>query len=263
MAHAAQDQAAASGGVGLGDYQIHPEHPLPNLSAGRNAAYRATSRERPDGAFFALVCDPASLPRIDVLPAVRKAASATLVTPLDWQVIDWPPSGRCNLTVVFERPGDGRFVGSIGESFAPLGEDAVTRDYLQPLASALRALATAGIVHGAVNPTNIMFRESPLRPALLAEFVRNAHAASHTATRPFWFAGRSYCVPRALAYALAGNVEPAAPAVRGSDFEIWAQRAMGDEIGMILIKAAQSETDDGGSADQRAAALVSRICIAL
>src|SRR5260221_14231922 len=45
------------------------------------------------------------------------------------------------------------------------------------MASALRALATAGIVHGAVNPTNIMFRESPRRRVMLGECVSNATAA--------------------------------------------------------------------------------------
>jgi hypothetical protein len=62
MATAAYDRAAASGGVGLGDYLIYPEQPLPALSVGSNMAYRAISRERPERACFALVCDPASLP---------------------------------------------------------------------------------------------------------------------------------------------------------------------------------------------------------
>lgn len=376
MAHAAQGQAAASGGVGLGDFQIYPGQPLPSLSVGRNAAYRATSSERPDDAFFALVCDPVSLPRIDALPAVRKVASPMLVTPLDWQVIEWPPSGRCNLAIVFEAPDDGRHVASLDERFTPLGEDAVVRDYLQPMASALRALATAGIVHGAVNPTNIMFRESPRRRVILGECVSSATAMrqpatflpieaalaapvargqglladdifalgvtaaclllggnpaagtaddemmrarievgsygaiianrrvpagmieflrglladdpklrwsigeieewlasrrfvlrqgspARRATRPFSFAGRSYFIPRALSYAFAGNIERAGPAVRSSDFEIWALRAIGDETGTSLIKAAQSQSEDGGSAEQRDAALVSRICTAL
>jgi hypothetical protein len=38
---------------------------------------------RPERAYFALVCDPASLPRLDEMEALRKLASPTLSTPLD------------------------------------------------------------------------------------------------------------------------------------------------------------------------------------
>lgn len=177
MASAADDPAAASGGVSLGDYQLHPEHPLPGLSVGNNVAYRATSRERPERAFFALVCDPAALPRIEVMPAVRKIAGAPLLTPLEWQVIDWPPSGRRNVAIVFDRPADGRFVASLGETVTPLGDEAIIRDYLMPIVAALRALNIAGVVHGAINPTNLLFREAPRRRVVLGECVSTAPAA--------------------------------------------------------------------------------------
>jgi eukaryotic-like serine/threonine-protein kinase len=181
MASAAHDLAAASGGVGLGDYELFPEHPLPGLSVGNNAAYRATSRERPEHAYFALVCDPAALPRIEVMAALRKIAGTPLLTPLEWQIIDWPPSARRNVAIVFERPEDGRFVASLGETVAPLGDEAVIRDYLIPIVSALRALSIAGIVHGALNPTNLLFREAPRRRVVLGECVSTAAAARQPA----------------------------------------------------------------------------------
>ena len=376
MADAANDLAAAPGGVGLGDYQIYPEQPLPGLSAGNNVAYRARSRARPEHAFFALVCDPAALPRIEIMSAVRKIASATLLTPLEWQVIDWPPGDRRNLAIVFDKPEDGRLVASLGETIAPLGDDAVIRDYLVPIVATLRALVGAGIVHGAINPTNILFREALRRRVVLGECVSTAAAARQPtaflpieaalaapaargrgqladdvfalgvttaflvlggnpvaglaedalmraridvgsygaiiadrripvgmvellrglladdpklrwslaeidewlvsrrfvlrqgvamrrATRPFEFDGRPYVVPRALSYAFAGNVDAAAQAVKSRDFEIWAHRALGDEVGITLVKAAQHESAAAGPAEHRDAALVSRICIAL
>jgi eukaryotic-like serine/threonine-protein kinase len=376
MANAAYDESAASGGVGLGDYLIYPEQPLPALSVGRNLAYRAVSRERPEQGYFALVCDPAALPRLDAMEAIRKVASPTLLTPLDWQVIDWPPSGRCNVMIVFDKPEDGRFVASLGETLPPLGEEVVIRDYLQPMVAALQALATAGLVHGAVNPTNILFRAAPRRSAVLGECVSMATAsrqptyflpieaalaapagrgrgqpaddifalgvtaaflllgrspvaglveddllrartdvgsygaiiadwripvgmidlmrglladdaklrwslgeieewlvsrrfvprqgtALRRATRPFEFEGNSYLVPRALSYAFAKDVDAASKAVRSKDFENWAQRALGDETGIALIKNAQAESAAGKPSDQRDAAFVSRVCIAL
>src|SRR5882672_793631 len=101
MTNAALDQAAASGGVGLGDYLIDPEQPLPALSVGRNMAYRAVSRGRSEQGYFALVCDPTAQPRLDAMEAIRKVASPTLLTPLEWRTIDWPPSGRRNVAIVF------------------------------------------------------------------------------------------------------------------------------------------------------------------
>jgi len=339
-------------------------------------AYRAVSRERPDQAYFALACDSAAMPRLDAMPAIRKMANSTLLTPHEWQAIDWPPSGRRNMTIVFDKPEGGRFVASLGETITPIGDESVIRDYLLPIVSALRALATAGIVHGAVNPANILFREAPRQHLLLGEcvssataarqptvflpieaalaapaargrgqladdifalgmtaaflllggnpvaglaedavlrariefgsysaiiadrripvgmidlmrglladdaklrwslgeieewlasrrFVLRQGAAMRRATRPYEFEGGSYLLPRALSYAFAENSEAAAKAVRHRDFENWAQRALGDETGIALIKSAQAESPAGGPADQRNAAFVSRICVAL
>src|SRR5437899_11116986 len=106
MEKAAHDQAA-SGGIGLGEYRIYPERPLPGLSSGVNAAYQAASVVQPDRVFFALVCEPASLPRLDIMPIIRKVESAALIAPLAWQVLDCPPTGRRNLAIVLEKAAGG------------------------------------------------------------------------------------------------------------------------------------------------------------
>src|SRR6266404_1628 len=170
MDKAAHDQAA-SGGIGLGEYRIYPERPLPGLNSGLNAAYDATSGAQPDRVFFAVVCERASFPRLDIMPIVRKVGSATLIAPLAWQVIDWPPNGRRNLAIVFDKPAGGRFVDSPDATTTPISEDTVVRDYLVPIVSALHALAMAGVVHGAVNPANIIFGEAPRQRVVLGECV--------------------------------------------------------------------------------------------
>jgi eukaryotic-like serine/threonine-protein kinase len=181
MEDAAHDPAAASGGVGLGDYLLYPEQPLAALSVGRNLAYRAVSRERPERACFALVCDPASRPRLDVMDTIRKVASPSLLGPLDWKVIDWPPSGRRNVAIVFDKPEGGRLFASLGETVAPPGDEVVIRDYVSPIVAALRALSMAGIAHGAVNPTNLLFPESPRQRVVLGECVSTATAVRQPA----------------------------------------------------------------------------------
>jgi hypothetical protein len=375
MDKAAHDQAA-SGGIGLGEYRIYPERPLPGLSSGMNAAYEAASVVQPDRMFFALVCEPASLPRLDIMPIVRKVESATLIAPLAWQVIDWPPNGRRNFAIVFENSAGSRFVASPDATTTPVSEHTVVRDYLVPIVSALHALAMAGVVHGAVNPANIIFGEAPRQPVMLGEcvsapplahlpaaflpieaamaapaargngqpgddvfalgmtlvclllggnpvvgtaedallrariehgsyvamvadqriptnmidlvrgltaddpklrwtlleiieWIASRHGVTRQgalvrrATRPFEFDGGSFIVPRALSHALSANVEAAVQTVSSRDFDSWAQRALGDETGIALIKAAQHEAAPSGPPEQRDAALVARICIAL
>ena len=94
-------------------------------------------------------------------------------------------------------------------------------------------------------------------------FVLRQGGALRRATRPFEFEGHSYLVPRVLSHAFAGNIEAASKAARSRDFESWAQRALGDETNIALIKAAQAASAAGSTGDQREAAFVSRICVAL
>jgi hypothetical protein len=373
MEIAAHDQAA-SGGIGLGEYRIQPEHPLPGLSSGSNIAYHATSVDQPGKAFFALVCERASFPRLDIMPIVRTVGSAALVTPLAWQVVDWPPNGRRNFAIVFDVPAGARFA-SPGATAAPLPEDVVMRDYLAPIVSALTALSMAGVVHGAVNPANIMAGAArqqavlgecvsappfvhlpaaflPIEAAMAAPAARGGgqpaddvfalgmtlaslllggnpviglaedallrarieHGSYATmigdrripiimidllrglladdpklrwtfpeigewissrrgvtrqgamvrrASRAFEFDGASFIAPRSLSYALSVNIEAAVSIARGHEFDVWAKRALGDETGIELVKAAQNEGVSGGPSPQRDAALVARLCIAL
>src|SRR5438552_1920721 len=352
MQIAAHDQAA-SGGIGLGEYRIQPEHPLPGLSSGLNVAYHATSVEQPGKAFFALVCERASFPRLDVMPIIRAAGSATLVAPLAWEVVDWPPNGRRNFAIVFDMPAGARFVASPGATAAPLPEDVVMRDFLPPIVSALTALSVAGVVHGAVSPANLMVGAArqqvvlgecvsappfvhlppaflPIEAAMAAPAARGGGqpaddvfalgmtlarlllggnpaigiaedallrarieygsyitmladrripiimidllrglladdpklrwtfpeigewiasrrgvtrqgAMVRRATRPFEFDGGLFIAPRTLSHALSANVEAAALVARGREFEVWSQRALGDETGIELVKAAQNE----------------------
>src|SRR5260370_13343884 len=93
--------------------------------------------------------------------------------------------------------------------------------------------------------------------------VTRQGAVVRRATRPFEFDGGSFIAPRALSHALSANVEAAVPIVRSRDFDTWAQRALGDETGIALVKAALQEGAPGGPSPQRDAALVARICIAL
>jgi eukaryotic-like serine/threonine-protein kinase len=93
--------------------------------------------------------------------------------------------------------------------------------------------------------------------------VTRQGAVIRRATRPFEFAGASFIAPRSLSFALSANAEAAVPIARSRDFEIWAQRALGDETGIALVKAALQEGAPDGPSPQRDAALVARICIAL
>ncbi len=360
-------------GIGLGDFQIHPNRPLAELRSGLNMAFAAERRGDP---FFALLCDPASLPRLDLMPALRRIEAPNLLMPQAWRAIPWPISGRQQLAIVFERPLGGRLTSALDAPIEPVSEDDVIRDFLTPIVPALRMLHAAGVVHGAVNPTNLFFRDEGRGQVVLGECVSNRAAALQPAafapiemamatpgarglgqsaddvfglgmvvaflalgrnpaagidekallrarvdggsysalvsehrlpvgliellrglladdakvrwtmeeveewlpsrhvvtrqglgpkraSRPFDFAGRAHVTARALMNAFAEDPTAAAAIIRGTDFEPWVQRALGDENSIRLLKSALNENASNGRSATGDGALVARVGIAL
>lgn len=168
---------APAGVVTVGEFQVFPDRPLADLRSGMNMAYAAASLERAKGEFFALVCDRSSLPRIDNIPALRKVEPSGVLLPKAWGRADWPPTGRRHVIMVFDKPAGGRYAGSIEQVLKPLNEEDALRHFLEPVVPALRALHGANLVHGSVNPTNLMFEDAARRRLILGECVSSRTAS--------------------------------------------------------------------------------------
>ncbi|MDB5409565.1 MAG: serine/threonine protein kinase, partial [Rhodospirillales bacterium] len=183
MASGGDDDEAVANAVAIGEFRIFPGRVLPGLRTGAATAYQAESREWPLNEYYAVVCDPAAQPRLDVIATIRKVDAAGLVTPIDWRVLEWPGTGRRHLVIVYLKPVGGRLVETLGDAMAPIPEDDVVRDYLVPLVPSLSALHVTGVAHGGINPTNIVFRDVARTQPMLGECVSSAAAMR----QPGWF----------------------------------------------------------------------------
>ena len=171
MASGAQGATpAGAGAVSVGEFEVFPTRPLAELKSGPNLAYHAEARDQGNGEFYALVCDPAALPRVDAL-ALRKAVDGGvgLVVPQASRVVEWPPTQRRHLVIVLDRPMGGRLVKTLEETVTPLGEEDAIRHFLTPVVTALRQMHGAGLVHGAINPTNLFFSDATKQRLVLGE----------------------------------------------------------------------------------------------
>jgi eukaryotic-like serine/threonine-protein kinase len=171
-----KNEAEAAGAVAVGEFRIFPGRPLPGLRAGDAGAYHAESLEWPQNEYYAVICDPAAMPRLDVVATVRKVEATGLVTPLEWRIVDWPPTGRHHVAIVYLKPVGGRLVEAPDDALLPVAEDDVVRKYMVPLVSGLSALHAAGIAHGAINPANIVFRDAARSLPMLGECISSAAA---------------------------------------------------------------------------------------
>jgi hypothetical protein len=182
MAAGRGDEAGMASAVAIGEFRVFPGRPLPGLRAGAATAYHAESLEWPQNDYCAMICDAAAMPRLDVVATVRKVEAAALMAPLDWRVVDWQPTGRRHLAIVYLKPMGGRLVETLGDTIMAIAEDEIIRKYMVPLVPALAALHAVGIAHGGINPTNIVFRDAARSQPMLGECISSAAAMRQPAS---------------------------------------------------------------------------------
>ena len=99
------EQAAERASVRLGDrFEILPGTPAGDFRSPETEAYRALDRLCPGEARFALICEPGVPPRLPLLEPLAALQTDTLLKPLGWGVVDWPPRERRCFALIFERP---------------------------------------------------------------------------------------------------------------------------------------------------------------
>jgi len=169
-------EAEAALTVRLGErYEIQPGAPLGDFASPGTEAFRAIDRARPGAALFALVTEPGVPPRTTLLEAVASVQADTLVKPVAWGTVDWPPRGRRVFVVLFNEPGE-RLAGYAAAPFPPLSDNEILENVLPSILVALRALFDIGVTHRAIRPGNL-FRAEDGR-IMLGECVSGPPAAA-------------------------------------------------------------------------------------
>lgn len=154
-----------------GRFEIHGDRALPDLCSLSAAAFATTDRDRPNANLFALICEPATLPRHDIAAALRELRSDALLAPLEAGAVEWGPGGRRQFAMVFERPAGGRVASSLTQPILPFTENDLLHHSLPPLVAALQELFATGATHRAIRPTNLFFRDPAQRLVALGECV--------------------------------------------------------------------------------------------
>jgi len=154
-ASAEENRPASPPGTLRDRYLIRSTHPLPELSTPSAEAYAAEDRRDPNRALYALICKPELPPRVTVMRAMKSVSSPGLQQLVEWGPMSWPPAGRQCMTVVYERPAGRRVMTNIRGEVRRIDEYEIGRRVIEPLAAAIREMASRGVTHRAIRPTNL------------------------------------------------------------------------------------------------------------
>jgi hypothetical protein len=154
-----------------GRYEILPGTPLPSLDGAGGAAFAVRALRDRKVDVFARVGTVGVPPRMDLLSGIRGIEHVALMRMIEWGIVDWPVDGMKRIVFILENPGGRRLMNSLNDTREQMTEEQITRAVIQPLASALRELASRGIVHGDIQPANIFLRDQGTSGIMLGECV--------------------------------------------------------------------------------------------
>ncbi|QCO14292.1 serine/threonine protein kinase [Azospirillum brasilense] len=150
-------------------YEIHPNAPLAALNTIGGNAYTAKPLRDKRSEAFAIIGHGATLARTDIAATIASLDNQAHMRLLDWGMVDWPASQGRRLCMIFERPAGKRLMNSLTEATDPIPEDHLTRQIIHPLVAALKELSSRGVVHGAIRPTNLYYRDLASSSLMLGE----------------------------------------------------------------------------------------------
>lgn len=143
-----------------GRCEILPGSRLAELDSAGGKAYLAKAGKDRRVEQFAIVTDRTVPVRIDALPAFRGLDNPAVVRLADWGTVDWAPDRRRRFVVLFERPAGRRVMEDLRDTRDPVPEDQIIRGLMPSLLLALREMTMRGVTCGALNPTNLFFKDA-------------------------------------------------------------------------------------------------------
>ncbi|HYH38440.1 MAG TPA: serine/threonine protein kinase [Azospirillum sp.] len=152
-------------------YEIVPSSALPGLNSVNANAFAARSLRGKGTEPFAVICYGAVPPRADVVSTFANVDNPAIMKLFDWGVVDWPADKTRRYCMVFEKPAGRRLMNSLAEPIEPMPEEQLTRQVVQLVVSALKELSSRGVVHGAIRPTNLFYRDVASGTLMLGEAV--------------------------------------------------------------------------------------------
>ena len=176
MAQAEQQRISPTTGssIALGSrIEIFPAMPLPELNTAGGQAYAARYSSDASSSLYAIVCTSKIPPRIESQQSMRNIDNPGILRFIEGGVIPWT-DGTYVYAFVYQKPTAPPMLNSLNETHPVLGEDAVNRHFIAPMIGGLVALSNAGMVHGAIRPTNIFWRSGTAAPPQIGECLSSA-----------------------------------------------------------------------------------------
>lgn len=174
-----QGKPAAGGAPGArvnNQFDIWPSLRLSDLDIPGAIAFGASDSTTGNDQLFALVCDGAIVPRMDMMNKLRDIHCEELLNLVDWGIAPWivnqePGSGSSRVMVIYERPNDKRLFSSLSAVIPPMSEYDVMRNVLMPAVKGLSHLGAHGVTHRAIRPTNMFYRDATHKSIIFGDCV--------------------------------------------------------------------------------------------
>lgn len=148
------------GGLSLeGRVLVYPSKPLPDLNGAGGAAFSARFRNDASQDLMAIICSRGLNPRIDQVTSMRNVDSTSALRLRDAGALHWPEQNASYFTLIYELPLAQRYWNTLDETHSVMSEDSIHHSFAIPMIKALLEFQRTGIVHGAIRPTNIFWRE--------------------------------------------------------------------------------------------------------
>jgi len=151
-----------------GRIEIFPSMPLPELNGFGGKAYAAKLKSDPSSNLFAIICTSRVPPRIDSVLSMRNIDNPAVLRLVESGVVPWA-GGIYAYAFAYNRPTAPRLFSSLDEGHVPLGEDVIHRHFIAPMVGALNAFSSSGLIHNALNPTNIFWQSGAAIPPQIGE----------------------------------------------------------------------------------------------
>lgn len=144
-----------------GDIEVQYKMRLPHLDCGPVKAYSARSAKGgAQNTHFALICEPALVPRLRAAPKLGAIINPSLVRLIGAGIIFWPPANGQRYAFIYENTMGTPLVAEPGKGGLGWKPERVIATVVKPMISVLLDMRDKDLVHGNIRPTNMFLSGS-------------------------------------------------------------------------------------------------------
>ena len=152
-------------------FEIDDSLHLPGYDSPTAKAYACKNLTDGQSSLVALICDADVPMRTELLEGLKNFPGPGLVKPVDSGVVNWLPTGRRQPVLICEKPLGSRVFETLDTVIQPLSDNQIIGGFLTPAIATLRELASRGLTHRNIRPSNIFYADDSARLIMLGECI--------------------------------------------------------------------------------------------